>query len=69
MMKLNLGLTKSFLASNPGSTATWGSERINPRPSPVCVWPGVGPLLNDDDYIIIYYLILQDKTILFKKKM
>ena len=38
------GLMTSLPASEPGSAAVWGSKRINPRPSPVCVWPGVDAL-------------------------
>ena len=40
--KLDTGLTTSLPASNPGSTAGWGSKRINPRPqSCLCLtWSG-----------------------------
>ena len=32
MTKLDAGLITSLPASDPGSTAVWGSKRINPRP-------------------------------------
>ena len=32
MTKLDAGLTTSLPASDSGSTAVWGSKRINPRP-------------------------------------
>ena len=37
MTKPDAGLTPSLPATDPGSTAAWGSKRINPRPSSVCV--------------------------------
>ena len=49
MTKLDAGLMTSLPASDPGSTAVWGSKRINPRPqSCLCLtWSGYSP--NDDD--------------------
>ena len=48
-MKLDAGLMTSLPASDPGSTAVWGSKRINPRPqSCLCLtWSGYPS--NDDD--------------------
>ena len=42
MTKLDAGLTKSLSASDPGSTASWDSKRIKPRPqSCLCLtWSG-----------------------------
>ena len=48
MTKPDSGLTPSLPATDPASTAAWGSKRINPRPSSVCVWPGVNGLPNDN---------------------
>ena len=50
MTKLDAGLMTSLPASDPGSTAVWGSKRINPRPqSCLCLaWSGC-PSNDDDD--------------------
>ena len=50
MTKLDAGLMTSLPASDPGSTAVWGSKRINPRPqSYLCLaWNGC-PSNDDDD--------------------
>ena len=50
MTKLDAGLMTSLPASDPGSTAVWGSKRINPRPqSCLCLtWSGY-PSNDDDD--------------------
>ena len=42
-------ITPSLPASDLGRTVAWGSERINPRPRPVCDRPRVDALLNNDD--------------------
>ena len=49
MTKLDAGLMKSLPASDSGSSAVWGSKRINPRPqSCLCLtWSGYPS--NDDD--------------------
>ena len=51
MTKLDAGLMTSLLASDPGSTAVWGSKRINPRPqSCLCLtWSGCPS--NDDQWM------------------
>ena len=51
MTKLDAGLMTSLPASDSGSTAVWGSKRINPRPqSRLCLtWSGYPS--NDDDNI------------------
>ena len=50
MTKLDAGLITALPASDSGSTAAWGSKRINPRPqSCLCLtWSGY-PLNDDDD--------------------
>ena len=50
MTKLDAGLMTSLRASDSGSSAVWGSKRINPRPqSCLCLtWSGC-PLNDDDD--------------------
>ena len=50
MTKLDAGLMTSLPASDPGSTAVWGSKKINPRPqSSLCLtWSGY-PSNDDDD--------------------
>ena len=50
MTKLDAGLMTSLPASDLGSTAVWGSKRINPRPqSCLCLtWSGC-PSNDDDD--------------------
>ena len=50
MTKLDAGLMTSLPASDPGSTAVWGSKRINPQPqSCLCLaWSGC-PSNDDDD--------------------
>ena len=50
MTKLDAGLMTSLPASDSGSTAVWGSKRINPRPqSCLCLtWSGY-PSNDDDD--------------------
>ena len=55
MTKLDAGLMTSLPASDPGSTAVWGSKRINPRPqSCLCLtWSGY-PSNDDDDDDDIY---------------
>ena len=51
MTKLDAGLITPLPASDPGSTAVWGSKRINPRPqSCLCLtWSGCPSNNNDDD--------------------
>ena len=58
MTKLDAGLMTSLPASDPGSTAVWGSKRINPRPQPcLCLtWSGY-PSNDDDDVNEIFVLI------------
>ena len=50
MTKLDAGLMTSLPASDPDSTAVWGSKSINPRPqSCLCLtWSGC-PSNDDDD--------------------
>ena len=50
MTKLDAGLITSLPASDSGSTAVWGSKRINPRPqSCLCLTWSVYPSNDDDD--------------------
>ena len=49
MTKLDAGLMKSLPASDPGSTAVWGSKRINPRPQFCLCLAWSGCPSNDDD--------------------
>ena len=49
MTKLDAGLMKSLLASDPGSAAVWGSKRINPRPQFCLCLTCSGYSSNDDD--------------------
>ena len=55
--KLDAGLMTSLPAFDLGSTAVWGSKRINPRPqSCLClVWSGYPS--NDDDEELIWTLV------------
>ena len=54
MMKLNAGLITLLPASDSGSTAVWGSKRINPRlQSCLCLtWSGY-PSNDDDDISLV----------------
>ena len=49
MTKLDAGLMTSLPASDPGSTAVWGSKRINPRPQFCLCLTWSGYPSNDDD--------------------
>ena len=49
MTKLDAGLITSLPASDPGSTAVWGSKRINPRPQFCLCLAWSGCPSNDDD--------------------
>ena len=64
MTKLDAGLMTSLPVSDPGSTAVWGSKRINPRPqSCLCLtWSGY-PSNDDDEQIFTLY-----KSIKLQKK-
>ena len=57
MTKLDAGLMTSLPASDPGSTAVWGSKRINPRPqSCLCLaWSGYPSNDDDDDDDDVYH--------------
>ena len=62
--ELDAGLVTSLPASDPGSTAVWGSKRINPWPqSCLCLtWSGCPS--NDNDKIVfnwqpIFHVILK----------
>ena len=48
-MKLDAGLITSLPASDPGSTAVWGSKRINPQPQSCSCLTWSGYPSNDDD--------------------
>ena len=49
MMKLDTGLITPLPASDSGSTAVWGSKRINPRPQSCLYLTCSGYPSNDDD--------------------
>ena len=61
MTKLDAGLMTSLPASDPGSTAVWGSKRINPRPqSCLCLaWSGC-PSNDDDDFTSFHFDFILD---------
>ena len=49
MTKLDAGLITSLPASDSGSTAAWGSKRINPQPQSCLSLTWSGYPSNDDD--------------------
>ena len=51
MTKLDAGLITPLPASDSGSSAVWGSKRINPRPqSCLCLTCSGYPSNDDDEY-------------------
>ena len=76
MTKLDAGLITPQPASDSGSTAVWGSKRINPRPqSCLClIWSGCPSNDDDDDDDDISlqgketHLQLHDEITAFNKK-
>ena len=51
--------TGSLPASGPVSTVAWSNKRINPRHSPVYVWPWVDTLPKDDELALKYVILLR----------
>ena len=73
MTKLDAGLITPLPVSDSGSTAAWGSKRINPRPqSCMCLtWSGY-PSNEDDDKDFEQYVsnegkIVESVMIIFSK--
>ena len=65
MTKPNAGLITPLPVSDSGSTAVWGSKRINSRPQSCFCLTWSGYLLNDDDNLFYYimYLCLFSKAL------